>query len=214
MARTDPRTHRRSRRRAVFAAAWSVVAVACSSGGHHLTARTTLPPTTTTVAPTTTTAPVIRYQVKAGDTLSAIAARNHVTSTAIIALNRLANPDQLVAGQVLSIPNPPSSKPAAPGQPATLSITPLAGPPGQVFGLTLSGARAGETVTFQITGPAGASFTGPPHTAPAGGQIAAGYATSGGDPSGQYQVLAKGNQGTSAHATFEVSQTATTTSSA
>jgi len=205
-------SHRWSSQLAI-AAVWSLAGTACGSGGHHAATPTTLAATTTTVAPTTTTAPPTRYQVKEGDTLSAIAVRFHVTTAAITALNHLTNPDQLTAGQVLTIPNPPLSKPAGPGQSATLTISPTAGPPGQVFSLTLAGAKSGESITFQINGPGGASFTGPAHTAPATGEVAAGYATSAGDPDGSYQVTAKGNQGTSVHASFQVSQTATTTSS-
>jgi LysM repeat protein len=160
------------------------------------------------LAPTTTTAPVVRYQVKRGDTLSAISARFHVTPAAIVAGNHLANPDHLAAGQVLIIPSPPIPQAPRPGQPATLAVTPATGPPGQVFTLTLSNAKPGETITFQINGPGGSAFTGPPHTAPATGQVTAGYATAGGDPAGQYHVTAKGNQGTSVQGGFQVSQEA------
>jgi LysM repeat protein len=186
----------------------------CSGSSHLRTSPTTVSSTTTTVAPTTTTLGVTRYQVRQGDTLSAIAARFHVSSATIVTLNHLANPDQLQAGQVLSIPNPPPvPKPGTPGQSATLAISPTVGPPGQVFSLTLSSAKPGETVTFQINSPGGASYTGPTHTVPVSGVVAAGYATSGGDPSGQYKVIAKGNQGTSAQATFVVNASVTTTSS-
>jgi LysM repeat protein len=150
--------------------------------------------------------------VRRGDTLSAIAARFHVSPAAIVARNHLANPDQLAAGQVLSIPSAPAPAPTRPGQ-ANLTISPAVGPLGQVFSLTLTGTKPGETITFLIARPDGSSFTGPAHTAPASGQVTAGYATSAGDSVGQYRVTAKGNQGTSAQASFQVSQTATTTTS-
>lgn len=208
-----PRTRRPTRWQLPIAALLPLAVAACGGGARHRTPPTTVSSTTTTVAATTTTIPITRYQVKQGDTLSAIAARFHVSSVAIVNLNHLTNPDQLTAGQVISIPNPPAVGPAKPGQPATLTISPTTGPPGQVFSLTLSGAKSGESITFQINGPGGTSFTGPPHTAQATGQVAAGYATSGGDAAGQYQVTAKGNQGTLVQGSFQVSRSATTTSS-
>jgi LysM repeat protein len=189
-----------------------LVAVACSGGAGHTPSHALIMVTTTTLAPTTTTAPIVRYQVKRGDTLSRIAARFHVTSASIVALNHLANPDQLAAGQMLSIPAPAAPPPTHPGQ-ANLTISPPVGPIGQVFSLTLTGTKPGETITFQIARPDGSSFTGPAHTASASGQVTAGYATSAGEAAGQYRVTAKGNQGTSAQASFQVSLTATTTTS-
>ena len=210
--------HRTRRHWLTNGAAAAVVAfagAACGGATHHRSPPTTVPSTTTTVAPTTTTIGVTRYQVRQGDTLSAIAARFHVSSASIVTLNHLANPDQLQAGQTLSIPKPPAlSKPGTPGQPATLAISPAVGPPGQVFSLTLTGAKPGESVTFQITGPGGTPFTGPAHTVPASGEVAAGYATSGGDAAGEYQVVAHGSQGTSARSTFTVNPSVTTTTSA
>ena len=44
------------------------------------------------------------YHVKAGDTLSEIAERYHVTTSALAAANNISNPDRITAGQMLIIP--------------------------------------------------------------------------------------------------------------
>jgi LysM repeat protein len=202
---------------ALAAVACGLVPVACSSSSHRASPPTSLPAPTTTVPPTTTTVPAVRYQVKAGDTLSGIAIHFHVTEATIVAANRLANANQLTVGQMLTIPVPPPPPAVSPGtpgspavQPAALAISPAAGPAGQVFDLKLSGAKPGETVTFLITGPDGSSFTGPPHAVPAGGAVSTSYATSEGDAAGQYQVAAKNGQGTVAQAAFQLTETTTT----
>ena len=46
------------------------------------------------------------YLVRAGDTLSGIAARFHTTVTALVAANHLDDPDVIVVGQVLDLPGP------------------------------------------------------------------------------------------------------------
>lgn len=53
----------------------------------------------------------LAYEVRAGDTLSAIAAREGVTVDALAAANDLADPDHILAGQRLEIPR--SAAPAA-----------------------------------------------------------------------------------------------------
>lgn len=65
-----------------------------------------LPPikTTTTAAATTTTTVVNQYVVVEGDSLSSIAKRFDVSSAALAAYNRLADPDVIDLGQVLMIP--------------------------------------------------------------------------------------------------------------
>lgn len=57
-----------------------------------------------TVAPTTTTTIPTSYVVQEGDTLSAIAERFHVDINELAALNAIANPDDIEAGQTLNLP--------------------------------------------------------------------------------------------------------------
>lgn len=59
---------------------------------------------------------MIRYLVRSGDTLSAIAERFGTTVEAIMAANNLVNPDIIFAGHVLLIPveGPNSSRGAVP----------------------------------------------------------------------------------------------------
>ncbi len=52
------------------------------------------------------------YTVRAGDTLSSIAQRSGVSIRAIIAVNRIVNPDQLSIGQRLYIPSPAAARAA------------------------------------------------------------------------------------------------------
>jgi len=143
---------------------------------------------------TSTTAGPISYQVKRGDTLTTIARQFGVTVQAILALNQVPNPDRLAEGQTLVIP---------PRPPVALEVTPTEGPVGQGFQLKLTGAKAGESVTFDITSPKG-KFTGRPHTASADGTVTATYQTSIADASGMYTVVANGSEGTTAQATFRV----------
>jgi LysM repeat protein len=145
-------------------------------------------------AATTTTAPPRTYQAKRGDTLTSIARQFGVPISAILAINHLADPDHLVEGQSLLIPPVP---------PVQLEITPLAGQAGATFTFKLTGAWPSENVTFEIDGPATKS-TGPPHAASADGAVTATYATSGGDTPGLYTVVAKGDQGTTTRASFQV----------
>lgn len=66
------------------------------------------------------------YTVRRGDTLSSIAKRYGVTTSAIVRANRIRNPSKIVAGQRLWIPG---SKPAATPVPQKLNPTPA--PPAQ-----------------------------------------------------------------------------------
>lgn len=60
-----------------------------------------------TTAPTATPCPPTEYTVKAGDTLTTIAAANRVTVQMILAINpQITNPDVLEVGQVIKIPCP------------------------------------------------------------------------------------------------------------
>ena len=108
--------------------------------------------------------------------------------------NQLSNADQLAAGQVLTIPPIP---------PAEVTVMPNAAPSGQAFMFVLTGAKAGETVTFEINAPSGDKFTGQPHTASQDGVATARYDSSGDDP-GVYRVVATGDRGTSAQAPYLV----------
>ncbi|MDP9331950.1 MAG: LysM peptidoglycan-binding domain-containing protein [Actinomycetota bacterium] len=154
-----------------------------------------------TIAPaTTSTVPPVTYQVKRGDTLTVLARRFGVSIAAIVAINHLANPDHLAEGQPLVIPPIP---------PIRFVIAPRAAQGGDEFQLKLTGAKPTETVTFEIDA-RGRKYTGPPHTASAAGVVTAIYHSSVGDTAGAYEVTAKGDQGTTAHAGFRVDPAATT----
>jgi LysM repeat protein len=166
-----------------------------TAGPSTVASRTTIATTTTVATTTTTTAPPITYQVKWGDTLTAIARRFGVSIAAIVATNHLADPDHITEGQVLQIP---------PAPPVKLVITPPEAQAGEAFGVNLTGAKPSETITFEIDSPDGKKFTGPPHTASPDGAVTATYQTFPVDATGTYFVMAKGNQGTSAQAIFQV----------
>lgn len=101
-------------------------------------ARGTVAPTPTRRPPTAT--PTARpgtqrtYRVRAGDTLSAIAAANNTTVAALLALNPGLNPNRLQVGQTIVLarvaqPTPPSSTPTSvpvvPTQPAIRVPAPI-----------------------------------------------------------------------------------------
>jgi LysM repeat protein len=180
----------------VFAAA--VVLAACESGEGGQTSsstRSTSPASSTTVASTTTTTPPpATYQVKRGDTLTAIARFFHVSTDVLALTNQLADGDQITEGQVLQIP---------PSPPVQLAIMPANASAGTVFELNLTGAIAGEVVTFEIASPDGGTFTGSPHSASPEGVVTATY-RSAGDTPGTYSVVATGDRGTSVQASFVV----------
>jgi len=54
-----------------------------------------------------------QYTVRHGDTLSSIAARQHTTVDAIAQANGIANPDRIIEGQLLTIPDPANANAAA-----------------------------------------------------------------------------------------------------
>ena len=150
-----------------------------------------------TAAPSTagaTTTTLVTYQVQRGDTLTSIAKHFGVPAAGIVTTNHLSDPDRLSIGQTLLIPPVP---------PVQLTVTPTGGPAGQDFRLELTGAKGGETVTFEIDSPAG-KYTGPPHAVSGDGSVTATYQTSFTNTPGSYTVIAKGNQGTTAQATFAV----------
>lgn len=97
----------------------------------------TTPPTTNPPPPTTGTS---TYTVQRGDNLSRIAQRFGTTVSAIVAINSIANPSLIYAGQVLNIPggggvaNPPTTTP--PSNPVT---NPPVSTPGASGGFELGG---------------------------------------------------------------------------
>jgi LysM repeat protein len=180
----------------VTAASGLLVLVACGQFGTGGRAKSSPPstrPTPTTVAPTTTAAPVA-YHVKRGDTLTSIARFFGLSSQTLAAANQLANQDRLTEGQVLQIP---------PSPPAGLAVTPPEGISGNTFTFTVTGAKVGENVTFQIQGPSGKGFTGSPHTASKDGVVTATYISAGDNP-GTYAVVATGDRGTSLRAEYHL----------
>jgi LysM repeat protein len=180
-----------------LAAGGVIVLAACGTapGETPKAARSRTPTTTTTAAPTTpATPPPITYQVKRGDTLTVIARFFGVSSEAIAAANQLGSGDRLTEGQVLQIP---------PSPPAGLSVTPPDGIAGNVFTFTVTGAKVGEAVTFQVVAPGGGTFNGSPHTAGKDGSVTASYRTDG-DAAGRYDVVATGDRGTSLRASYRL----------
>lgn len=159
----------------------------------HKTARR--PASTTTIAPaSTTTTPPVTYRVKRGEALGTIAARFHVSIDTIVSANHLADPNHIAEGQLLVIP---------PAPPLVLVVTPPEGAAGRGFQLRLTGAKSGEIITFEIDSPT-TKFTGPPHVATTDGAAGGTYQTSPSSPIGTYNVIASGNQGTRAQASFRV----------
>lgn len=172
----------------VLAAGGIVVFVGCNTGAtdtaRNTRSRTT--PASTAPAPPETTTPATTYQVKRGDTLTAIARFFGVTSSAIAVTNQLGSEDRLTEGQILQIP---------PAPPAGLVVAPPDGIAGDRFTFTLTGAKNGETVVFEVVAPGGGIFTGSPHTASKDGVVTASYMSSGDSP-GTYEVVATGDRGT------------------
>jgi LysM repeat protein len=184
----------RRRRVWALAAGGVILFAACTSSGDTPRAnrsRTTAP--ATTVAPPTTT-PTIPYTVKRGDTLAAIARFFGISRAAIVATNQLANEDRLTEGQILQIP---------PAPPPQLTITPTDAVAGERFTFALISAKDGEKIVFEIHTPEGGKFTGSPHTATQDGAVLASYISSG-DAPGTYTVVATGDRGTTAQATYRL----------
>jgi LysM repeat protein len=180
-----------------LAAGGVIVLAACGAapGETQKATRSRTPATTTTAAPaTTTTSPPTTYQVKRGDNLTAIARFFGVSSAAIAAANQLGGVDRLTEGQVLQIP---------PAPPAGLSVTPPDGIAGNVFTFTVTGAKVGEAITFQIVAPGGGTFTGSRHAAAQDGSVITSYRTDG-DAAGKYDVVATGDRGTSLRGTYRL----------
>jgi LysM repeat protein len=178
----------------VLAAGGAVVLAACNSDSRHVGRSTTVPSRTSVAPTTTTTPPPLTYEVKSGDTLTSIAEFFGLSPAVIAMANQLANQDQLTAGQILTIPPTP---------PAQLTVMPNVAQSGQAFMFILTGAKAGETVTFEINAPDGGKFTGQPHTASQDGAVTASY-NSAGDGPGTHTVVATGDGGTSVRAAYLV----------
>lgn len=177
----------------VLAAGATVVLAACG-GDSTSDATPTTKPSQTTAAPTTTTAPEVTYEVRPGDTLTSIAEFFGLSNATLAEANQLENQDHLTEGQVLVIPAI---------APPELTVTPDVGQAGETFTLTLTGAKAGEVIIFEIEGPGPDTFTGSPHRASPEGEATASYLSSGDDP-GAYTVTATGDRGTSSRASYRV----------
>jgi LysM repeat protein len=178
----------------------AVIACLLAACGGRSPARSAPPATTLPAAVTTTTSTIAptRYTVAAGDTLTGIAGRFGVSVAAIAAANHLTDLNTLTQGQELVIP------PAPPTPPVKLTITPATAAAGSVFTFSLTGAKSGETVLFEIVRPDGGKFVGPPHPVGPDGSVVAMYLTTIDEPSGLYKVLAAGSRGTLAHTAFQV----------
>ena len=60
--------------------------------------------TSTTISPANTTAAPLKYTVLPGESLFGIAAKMKVSAPALVALNKIKNPDRLDVGTVLLLP--------------------------------------------------------------------------------------------------------------
>ena len=153
--------------------------------------RATTATTAGNAAATVTTAPTT-HTVQAGDTLTSIAQQYGVRVADLRAANpQLADPDNLVEGEVLTVPT------------STRPVLKVTAPSDQPFQLQfeLTGAQPGEQVVFIVGTPQG-TFTGPPHVADNGGAVTAVYDAGG--LAGDYIILAKGSQGSVARADVHI----------
>ncbi|HHW03242.1 MAG TPA: LysM peptidoglycan-binding domain-containing protein [Thermoanaerobacterales bacterium] len=104
---------------------------------------------------------MIRYLVRSGDTLSAIAERFNTTVKAIMEANNLKDPDIIFAGQVLLIPVeipgappaapcPPSPPPPAPPAPRRPTVTRTFDGVEYTMSLNRAVYKMGEPVTIRL----------------------------------------------------------------
>jgi LysM repeat protein len=142
---------------------------------------------------TTTTAPPVTYQVRRGDSLTRIAQQFHTSVPAIVALNRIIDPDALTEGQQLTMP-PPSA--------VRIKTRLVDGSATAGVELALIGAQPSELVTFQIVLPDGSTNTGAPHSASSEGVVTATYSAE--IAPGTYRIVATGTAGTTAEKTFHL----------
>jgi len=178
----------------VGAAGAGAMLTGCGHASNHA-----LPPqsasSTTTRVVTTTTTTFVTYRVRSGDTLTTIASRYRVSSSSIVDLNHISNPDFLAEGRLLRIP---------PAPPLRLVVTPHTGTAGQAFELKLTGAAPGGQINFDVHSPTG-TFTGPAHTVDADGTVNATYQTGDADPAGIYRIVARAGTQPISNATIVVS---------
>jgi LysM repeat protein len=178
----------------VLALGGILVLAACNGASDATRSGRSAPTTAPTTAPPAPAEPQATYQVKRGDTLTGIARLFGVSNAAIAQANQLGSEDRITEGQTLIIP---------PAPPAALVVTPPDGISGDTFTFTLSGAKNGETVVFEVVAPGGDIFKGSPHTASRDGLVTATYMSSGDGP-GTYEVVATGDRGTSLRATYRL----------
>ena len=165
-----------------------------SGSKREVSSRSSSTTVTTGGGTTTTTRGEVKYTVMPGDTLISIAEKFGVTQRQIIEANKLFNPDALVAGQVLVIP---------PQVVVRLVVRPRKATVGEAVELTVEGVQPGETITFEIRKPTGATFTGRSHYA-SDDSISTTYQLGASDPPGTYTVVVEGDQSTRGEATFRV----------
>lgn len=133
---------------------------------------------TSVSAATPTPRPTTTYIVRAGDTLTRIAAWFGTTPADLIALNKLANPNALAVDQVLIVPIPPTATitpapsstplPTATAIPSeTLAPTATAIPPTATESPSLTPLPSDTPVPATATGTEPASATLPPTVPPA-----------------------------------------------
>jgi LysM repeat protein len=177
----------------VLAASGLILLVACGEAGGDSAKPAGTTPAATTVAPTTAPAST-PYQVKRGDTLTSVARFFGMSTQTLAGANQLDGEAHLTEGQVLQIP---------PAPPAGVTVSPPDGISGSTFTFTVTGAKVGETITFQIQGPEGKVYNGSPHRASNDGVVTASYISTGDDP-GTYAVVASGDRGTSLRAEYRL----------
>ena len=99
----------------------------------------------------------VPYQIQAGDTLSSIAQAFATNVTTLMTINRLRNPNQIIAGQILFVPSAIASLPkGAKALVSTLtaytdgyqSTGKVPGDPG--YGITADGAIATQGITIAV----------------------------------------------------------------
>ncbi len=162
----------------VAAAAVATTPVATATVAPAVTAGTVSPagrPTQTTAPAGTAAAPtmtpaatatpgVTEYTVVDGDTLGAIAARFGVTVEELVALNGLANPDQIAIGAVLRLPGrAPTAAPTGANAAATPSAeTPLATARASATAATAAPATVALRTSSVARPPIGQSYGGRP----------------------------------------------------
>lgn len=178
----------------MVAASGLIVLAACGQARSENAKPAVTTPTATTVAPSTPAPAPTPYQVKRGDTLTSVARFFGMSTQTLAAANQLDSEARLTEGQVLQIP---------PAPPAGVTVSPPDGISGGTFTFTVTGAKVGETITFQIVAPSGKVFTGSPHTASNDGIVTASYISAGDDP-GTYAVVATGDRGTSLRAEYRL----------